>query len=266
MQSAIEITISKILPKTLVMSPPMWGKTAFAGTWPGNSYFFDFDGNMDTLYGKEGVYWDTYKDHDPKKPMALQNAIRTFTEMTKVPGKVMLEGVEFNHIVIDSATSLIEVCMNYHLFIAGRVGEMPQVGTSTTNDYSGANYYFKQFLQRVLALPIAVTLNCHEEIDANETIGERNEKGGIKRVYPALIGKFSTQASSKFGLALRMTVGRNPETKEEVRRLLTKPEGVYYAGHRYADALDTYEVPDWNVILKKIETHLTKLKTNKETK
>lgn len=267
MQRASELTIDKLAPKTIIIGPPLSGKSIFSATWPlGNTFVFDFDDNMASISSsdrltkeqKSHIYYETFKDANTTKPLAYMSATKVLNELAKEPGKIQYQGVEFNHIVIDSGTTCIDIAMNHHLYVAGRVGQMPQVGSAQANDYSGANFYFKQFVFRVLALPCAVTLNCHEAMDASET------EGGVRRVYPDLIGKLSTQISSRFQLALRMCTYSDPKTKEEKRRLLTRQLGMYFAAHRFSNALETYEEADWGIILEKINKHLTNINATKE--
>lgn len=257
MQSAKDITIDMLRPKTLVMSPPLWGKTRFASTWCfGNTYYFDFDGNMSTVFGQDKIYFDTYKDVDIRKPAAYQNAVKTLDAIVKSigdKGYIELDGIKIEHVVIDSASALLESCMNLVLFTKGKVGSAPTSSDWKDNDWTAQMVYFNNFLNRVLALPCAVTLNCHEHLDKSEIESE-------KRIYPDITGKIATKIGSKFNLVFRLTVTQDFKTKTEKYMLLTKSQGMFYAGHRFSDALEMYEEADWRSVLKKIGAYIEKKK------
>jgi hypothetical protein len=248
MQKASELHVETLHPKTLVMGAPLIGKSTFAGTWPRPTYFFDFDGNMLTLAGRPGIYYDTFVDGDLKKPCAWANAMKTLDMFHKAAqdngGRVVVDGVELDHVCVDSGSALVDACMAQVLAVKGRAGQAPQVGSQSDNDYTSANNLFGNFVRSLLALPCAVTLNCHEAFDKGET-------ESVKRVYPDLIGKMSTKISSKFGLVLRLCVMVDAKTKEEKHVVLTQSQGMFYAGSR-VNCFEIYEEANWPTLLGKM--------------
>jgi hypothetical protein len=263
MLKASEIQVDTMHPKTLVMGPPLTGKTRFAATWPlGNSYFFDFDGNMVTVNGAKNVFYDTFKDADLKRPTAFQNAQKVLVEMVKsvaTKGYVaLMDGeaeIKIDHVVVDSGSGLLEVVMNQVLFLGGRAGGVPGTRNQGDSDWAPQKKGFTDFVGSLLALPLAVTLNCHEH-------SKEAESDPIKKIYPALTGALATTISSKFQFNFRMTVIPNAKTKTEEYKLLTKSQGLYYAGHRFGDALDVYEPADWVGILEKLRDYVERRKEN----
>lgn len=80
----------------------------------------------------------------------------------------------------------------------------------------------------------------------------KDEVTGSVKFGPSMPGqKLGNQLPYFFDEVFHLGIGKDPETKESFRYLLTQPDIQYVAKDR-SDCLDMYETPDMSVVLEKI--------------
>lgn len=188
------------------------GKTWGAGTFPRPNFIMFDRGGISTLLNPEFIkkygfrkdiqfeeFWDKNKDARGivKAHNALDDACRYFD---KWMGPTMRD--KFDTWVVDSGTSLVDVCRNKAMVLMGQNGlgvksNTLAVGHNTgmiapkQQDYGAERSMLEQFIQMILDTDKNFLFLCHEQQTSTED-------GVVTGVMPSLTGKSVEAVSVKF--------------------------------------------------------------------
>jgi hypothetical protein len=205
----------------LVYGPPGSGKTYFAGTFP-DPFFLDCMGGMMTVRAKNVAY------HQPVDYDDLLQYV------------VGLGDTEFKTLVLDTATEAARIIMEKA--IKG-VREVPQL-----QDWQQTIERSRQLFRKLLDHEDKhVVVTCEEAIKQDEDTGKI-------LTGPSLPGKLFLEAGALFDCVFHLRSGTKPGTTEKQQMLLTKPEGLYQQVKNRIGNLEKLEVPDFQVIWKKLSS------------
>lgn len=148
--------------KVLIYGGSGTGKTTFAGTFP-KPYFFDFDGGMLTLKGKD-VEYDTYVDKNPAgRPTAWSDFEAKITSLYEA-GR---DQFPYESVIIDSMTTLQECCMRYIQYNNRSASKMP-----TLQEWGMLIDKLQDTLYKVTSLDCNVVVTAHEQVIQDDLTSE----------------------------------------------------------------------------------------------
>jgi len=208
----------------LVYGPPGSGKTWFAGTFP-NTLFIDCQGGLLTVRKKNVAF------------------IRPRSYVELLQATIAENVAEFETIALDTATEAARIVMDSTLTVSGvRIRELPQL-----QDWMQTIERVRQFFRKLLDLDEHVVVTCEEAIIKDEDTG---------RVIagPSLPGKLTHEAGALFDCVFHLRNVFNQTTKTKQRVILTEPEGMYQQVKDRTGVLEKLEVPDFQVIWKKLQS------------
>jgi hypothetical protein len=193
----------------------------FAGTFP-NPLFIDCLGGMLTVRKKQIAFIQ------PRDYIELLQA--TIEENVK----------EFETVVLDTATEASRIIMEVSLKAANR--ELPQL-----QDWMQVIERMRQLLRKLIDLDKHVVVTCEEAIIKDEDTG-RIIAG------PSLPGKLQHEAGALFDCVFHLRNVFSASVKAKTRVILTEPEGMYQQVKDRTGVLEKLEVPDFQVIWKKLQS------------
>ncbi len=152
------------------------GKTVGAASFPGSTYWFDFDDGLEsiqTYYGKvdpsriEAIDYDTYNDPIPEKPIAykaFEKKVTEFQEYVKKHGRM-----PFDNIVLDSLTTL-QTCLTHYIKVSNPdSGKRVFGNVNNLQDYLILGHFLKELFPEFLALPCNVIVTAHVKTTNDDT-------------------------------------------------------------------------------------------------
>lgn len=205
----------------LVYGPPGSGKTYFAGTFP-EPFFLDCQGGMMTVRAKNIAYIQP----------------RDYQELLQYV--VGLGDTDFQTIVLDTATEAARIVMEA---CTKGIREVPQL-----QDWQQTIERMRQLMRKMLDIK-----NKHVVVTCEEAI-QKDEDTGRILTGPSLPGKLFLEAGALFDCVFHLRSGTKPGTTEKQQMLLTKPEGLYQQVKNRIGNLEKLEVPDFQVIWKKLSS------------
>ena len=201
--------------KVLVYGGSGTGKTFFCGTFP-KPYFFDFDGGMLTLQGRN-VEYDTYKDENPTgRPTAFANFEAKLTEMYSRGW----ENFPYETVVLDSMTTMQEAAMRYIKHTNRTMSKMP-----TLQEWGMLIDKLQEVLYKVTSLRTHVVVTAHEQVIQDDLTSEI-------MVLPLITGKkLPDRLPLWFDEVYHSRVERGKE-RQPVYQMMTVAERKYKAKSR----------------------------------
>lgn len=239
--------------RLLLWSPSGTGKSTLASTFPGPSYMFDFDGRMAALAGKD-IEYDTYRDVNPKMPVAYKTALKKLNEIIDTSRKT--GKCPYSTVVLDSYDPFQTAAMNHAMPLCDQVQKPTrvkdpggQIELPAMPDYQVCHKLCEDFILKLTTLPCHVIVIGHEVADIDEA---------TKKVFKNLdaFGKMANRLFGYFNEVWRMEIQNTSENGKPVSKHRVKftPDNLHTARSAYRKYLDPsgYEVPDFNVIYDKI--------------
>ena len=188
-----------------------------------------------TLRNREkDIEFDTFIDTSLTAPTAATRAEKKLGELHS--------NLEYETVVVDSITSLSEAGMNQILKLNGRAGKVPQL-----QDWLQQMGWLRNFILRAKALPCHVIFIAHEYL-------EKDEYTGRTKALPLVTGKLASSIGRLFDEVYYTVVKNTGKGKSEFQ-ILVKADGIRAAKTRMGgDAFDLHEVPDYNHLIKKVDS------------
>lgn len=230
MPNTSDLTLKGLKLKILLVGPSGVGKTHMAGTFS-KPYFFDFDGGMLTLRGKNISYdtFTSYVDIEPK--------------LNEVE-----EGDKYDTLVFDSITRLADLLMDriQELNLSGSKKERTSTKMfaytppPTIPEYMIFMGNMSNLLDQILAIPKHIIFTAHEEMMQDSLTDE------IDR-WPLIVTKMRFRISNYFDESYRLTVNKG------VYGAITRANRRYqYVKSRLGILPDLLEDPSYDKIMKLI--------------
>ena len=204
----------------LVYGTPGSGKTYFCGTFP-KPLFIDCNGGLMTVRDKRVTYIE------PGTYMDLLTVLHADLS-------------SFDTVILDTATEAARLSLESALALSGR--QLPQL-----SDWALAIERLRRLVRQFIDLP-----NKHVIWTAEEKI-TRDEDTGRLFAGPALPGQLSGEIGAFFDCVFHIRSVFNPTSGKRERKLLTEPDGIYYAKDR-TGKLGKFEAPNFSVLWTKINS------------
>lgn len=241
-----DITIKDLQLKVLVYGEPGSGKTTFASTFP-KPYFFDFDEGLMSVRGKDFLY-DTFKD-TVKNGVLVKTAI---SQAESVLRDIENGKVEAETLVVDSITAMQDSMLRHVLKVANHK-------TTEYSDWKSFADNMLDFFMRLIGTGKHVVLTAHTEVTKDEISG---------RVYrwPYIMGNMTGKRLNNIidEVYYAQVEKAKGERVYSEYSLLTRAGSSYHAKSRIG-VLDDMEVPDFEVIMRKVQ-NLEGVVNNKQEK
>ncbi len=202
---------------TLVYGTPGAGKTYFCGTFP-KPLFIDCNGGLMTVRAKQVHYV----------------APETYAELLTVLSSDLSE---FETVILDTSTEAARIALESALALSGR--QLPQL-----SDWALAIERLRRLVRQFMDLPQHIVWTAEEKTT-------RDEDTGRLFAGPSLPGQLSAEIGAFFDCVFHLRSVFNPGSGKRERRLLTEPDGIYYAKDR-TGKLEKFEVPDFPTLWAKI--------------
>lgn len=230
MPNTKDLDIKNIKLKVLCYGGSGTGKTTFASTFP-KPYFFDFDGGVLSLRGRD-VEYDTYTDVYKGKER-VKSAWKDFQAKKDDLDK-------YETIVIDSITTLEDYAMTELL-------ELNKRTEPTLHEWGRLVSWMRNFLAVINGYDKHVVVIAHEEMLKDEITGE-------VWIRPLVVGKKLPQEMPLFFDEVYRSVAtksRQPDADVSYN-ILTKASEKYICKSRLG-VLKDVEVADYKSIMNKIK-------------
>lgn len=193
-------------------------KTRMSASFP-DAYMFDFDKGTASLSDR-AIEYDTFKDAGKgAKPMpdhgvyAFGDAYPRFLDRTNEIGVLIDKGTcPFKSLILDSATTLSNICMNYVLKADGKPqGTQPQI-----QHWGRQTALLETVFDQLTAWPLIKIVTAHVQ---------RTENDLLKTVemLPLLTGKFAAKSAIYFDEVYYLEIERKGATMKSVCRTRSTP-------------------------------------------
>ncbi len=193
----------------LIIGDSGTGKTRLAGTFP-KPYFFDMDKGMASLRGMD-IEYDTFKDSSPKgTPMPDRGiypygtAWQKFMDKANEIGEQIDKGTcPFETLVVDSVTTLTQICMNYVLKQKNKVGGPPEI-----QHYGMQMELLKTVFDQLTSWPLIKVVVSHVQRTENQ-VTEQEQM--LPLVTGKLAGLLPVYFDEVYFTDVRRIAGKTPE-------------------------------------------------------
>lgn len=237
--------------KILLIGSEGVGKTNFIKTMPKPIYCFSFDKGYLTLAGEEGITVGVCMDEDRYKPKAYAEFDRRFAQLCQGEMYTWADGrkEKYKTIALDNLSFLSTAVYNYL-----------QAVNNNIDKPGGYTVYgaLKSKLQDVLAKCIMIVdhIVCTALIEAS-----KDETTGEIFYTPDMQGSIRNEIGAWFDAVFYMTVDKKPNG-EKFYKLITVGERRQKAKiripSRIANAIAAVEVPDFSLLVKKLNAAIAK--------
>ena len=218
--------------KVLVYGDSGTGKTTFAGSFP-RPFFFDFDGGMMSLRGKD-IEYESYDVTDPDQSKQFEKDQQT-----------VLKRDDIDTLVYDSVSSL-------SLLYQATLLKLNNKTEMDLKEYGRLSRYFEKFFAAVTSPHLGknVVCICHES-------RVETESGALKKVEPLVLGKMSAKVSMFFDEVYYLTAAAPKQVgnqlKSATRILSARPSRTHTAKSRIHGDLFTIEQPTYAALMKGVK-------------
>jgi hypothetical protein len=171
--------------KLLIYGESGSGKTVAATSFPTPLLVYDFDGKINSAARTHSVERTRGIEvcdcqHGGRNQSKFQDFDRYLTELERMYRSLTgnPEGAQFKTVVVDSITQFCEALMTHIItkFPARRVNNL----LPNQQDYHQFSVEFKDYVMRLLSLPINVVMTAHIEESKDENTGEIEHKPFVK--------------------------------------------------------------------------------------
>lgn len=168
------------------------GKTTLAGTFP-KPYIFDFDRGVASISDRD-VEYDLFKDAPHNGKAMPERGIYPYgTGWTKFLDRLNEIGAQidkgtcpYETIVLDSATMMSTLCMNYVLKADSKSGKQPAI-----QNWGAQTSLMETVFDQLTSWPIIKIITAHIQRNTNDLME-------TKEMLPLLTGKFAAKSSIFF--------------------------------------------------------------------
>ena len=168
------------------------GKTTLAGTFP-KPYIFDFDRGVASISDRD-VEYDLFKDA-PHGGKAMPERgiypygtgwVKFLDRLNEIGAQIDRGTCPYSTIVLDSATMMSTLCMNYVLKGDSKSGKQPAI-----QNWGAQTTLLETVFDQLTSWPILKIITAHIQRNTNDLME-------TKEMLPLLTGKFAAKSSIFF--------------------------------------------------------------------
>ena len=195
--------------KILVYGTSGAGKTIFGAGFPGPILMLDCDKGALSIRAskvlgteqKALIHVVPIEDIPPgqKRPEGYDVAEAIFEELYKTKA---YQGIEPKTVVVDSFTTLSQMCLSKAQYLNGHLGQQP-----TLPDYGGQRRHLEKIIKFGIAIPMHFVAICHEDY-------YKDENTGRLWLTPMIVGKLARECPLYFDEVYHATVARDSKGVE----------------------------------------------------
>jgi len=252
----IEIDMRDVKPdvrKILLIGPEGVGKTHFIKTMPKPIYLFSFDKGYATIAGEEGIKVGLCMDEDRYKPKAYLEFKKKFDALKAGEKYKWADGKEepYQTIALDNISFLSTMLFDYLQAVNNNVDKPGGYAV-----YGLVKSKMQDIVNQCVVIANYVVCTALIETSKDEVTGE---------IFftPDMVGSMKNEVGAWFDAVFYMTIDKKPDGAK-FYKLITVGERRHKAKIRLpssiADAIAAVEVPDFKLLMEKINTAMEKEK------
>jgi len=233
MPNTKDLTFDALKLKVLACGESGSGKTHFAGSFP-KPLFFDFDGGMLTLRGRDIDYVDCADviKNGVLVESAAEKCLSHLETLSRTDPQV------FKTIVIDSISTFQESLLKY-------ICKVNNIKTPQIKEWGMVIKGLQDLFMFLKSLDYHVVVTAHEQLIQDETTGEILFR-------PVIVGKkLPGQLPLYFDEVYRFVTEKDAKTNKTTYKMLTAA-GTRYTAKSRLGVLDAEETPSFNAIMSKV--------------
>lgn len=244
-------TLKPDIRKLLLIGNPGTGKTNFIKTMPKPIYVFSFDKGYATLAGEEGIKIGLCMDENRYAPKAYAEFKQRFDKLIAGEKFKWPDGREeaYQTIALDNITFLSTMLYDHLQRINNNIDKPGGYAV-----YGLVKSYMKDVVNKAVTIANYVVCTALVEVEKDDTTGEIFFK-------PSAEGSIRNELGAWFDAVFFLTVDKTPQGDRNYK-LITVGERRQQAKIRLpskiANSISAVEVPDFSLLMKKIEAAILK--------
>lgn len=253
MQEFDTLTVQPDIRKLLLIGPEGVGKTNFIKTMPKPIYLFSFDKGYATLAGEEGIKVGVCMDSDRYRPKAFGEFQRKFDALVKGEKYKWPDGKEepYQTIALDNISFLSTMLFDYQQALNNNIDRPGGFAV-----YGAVKSKLQDIVNKCVVIANYVVCTTLVRVEKDELTGEIFFK-------PEMEGSTRDVLGAWFDAVFFMSIDKRPDGRKQYK-LITVGERRQKAKIRVpskiADAISAVEVPDFKLLMDKINTAMRKEK------
>lgn len=256
--------------KVLIYGPPGTGKTMFAGSFPTDMLYIDWDiTGSRTLMGKwdmkldkivkrnlpSGIQVERFIPNQVARPKTATDAGIAQGEFTRCYNLILalIGTCPYKTIVVDSLGPLSSTCLNEILAKNKYTPGEPEQGKNAMQFYQTHKFRMEDFFDKLRSIKANIVLIAHEELEKDELTSKimTNLLCDGRKFGASVWGKFDEIYHAEVVISKVDVPGGNGRKEDKLNYVIrTKPDGKVFCRTRL-HGLDPIEKPDYSYLVSK---------------